>query len=300
MRPLWGRSHLKGPFFRFTAFASNAFSRWLYPSAVIAMVPVKLSFTGSLSTVSEAIFPGGKRLSERRKRSDSQKATVRKPAHSAARSRPPMLENRLGCVGQDGVSMAVGLRVRFRPACAEAGRRAVFGPRKRRVRMRNGFCGRRRKPWCNGCMKQPPPQAFGPPVTRLGDVMAHTTRYAFKGVKRLAHDAGVSPSAVSRLMGGKTNPSFLMVARIVDALERELGFPIDPRDLVAEGGNFRTRHSCDLCLCRGCLPDAATDEFGDLKQAFYGIEPGKWVTSRHPRGYEENVNPTEGGDDGRD
>lgn len=135
-------------------------------------------------------------------------------------------------------------------------------------------------------------QAFGPAVNRVGDVMAHTTRYAFKGVARLARDAGVSPSAVSRLINGRMNPSFLMVARVADALEREVGRPIDPRDLVAESGRFRTRFACDLTACRGCLPESATDEFGDLKQAFYGIEPGRWVSSRHPRGYEE-VNQTE-------
>lgn len=136
-------------------------------------------------------------------------------------------------------------------------------------------------------MEQPPKQAFGPAVNRVSDVMAHTTRYAFKGVARLARDAGVSPSAVSRLINGRMNPSFLMVARIADALERELGFRIDPRELVAEGGRFPTRHACELARCRGCLPECATDEFGDVKRAFYGVEPGGWVTSRFPRGCEE-------------
>ena len=77
-----------------------------------------------------------------------------------------------------------------------------------------------------------------------------------------------------------------MVARITDALERELGYRIDPRELVAEDGRFPTRYACDLIGgCRGCLPDAATDEFGDTKRAFEGVKPGQWVTSRHPRGY---------------
>lgn len=138
-------------------------------------------------------------------------------------------------------------------------------------------------------MNHPPPsQAFGPAVNRFGDVAAHTTRYAFKGVARLARDAGVSPSAVSRLINGKMNPSFLMVARITGALERELGYRIDPRDLVAENGEFLRRYACDLIDgCRGCLPESATDEFGDTKEAFKGIEPGRWVTSRYPAG----INP---------
>lgn len=142
-------------------------------------------------------------------------------------------------------------------------------------------------------MSNHPTQAFGPPINRVSDLMAHTRRYAFKGVRRLAQDARVSPSAVSRLINGKMNPSFLMVARITDALERELGRRIDPRDLVAESARYLTRHACDLAGCRGCLPEAATDEFGDVKQAFYGVRPGEWATSRHPRGYE----PVEGGGD---
>lgn len=144
-------------------------------------------------------------------------------------------------------------------------------------------------------MTHPPPQAFGPTVNRVSDVAAHTTRYAFKGVGRLARDAGVSPSAVSRLLNGKMNPSFLMVARITAALEKELGYRIDPRDLVAESGRFLTRFTCDLVAdCRGCYPDAATDEFGDTKRAFEGVRPGQWVTSRYPSGYE--VTAEEGGE----
>lgn len=148
-----------------------------------------------------------------------------------------------------------------------------------------GFCS----VWCNGCMKHPPPtQAFGPVINRVADLMIHTTRYAFHGVSRLAADANVSPSSVSRLINGKMNPSFAMVARITTALEQTLGYRIDPRDLVAELGRFLTPHTCDLAGCRGCLPENATDEFGDLKPAFDGVKPGRWVTSRHPKGYIES------------
>lgn len=139
-------------------------------------------------------------------------------------------------------------------------------------------------------MQHPPPlQAFGPAVNRVRDVAAHTNRYAFKGVSRLAKDAGVSPSAVSRLVNGLSNPSFLMVARLTEALEKELGYRIDPRDLVAEYGRFPTPFACDLAACRGCLPESAVDEFGSRKEAYEGVRPGRWVTSRHPRGYGVSV-----------
>lgn len=38
------------------------------------------------------------------------------------------------------------------------------------------------------------------PYSRLRDVMAHTPRYAFMPQARLARDAGISKSAVSRLV----------------------------------------------------------------------------------------------------
>ena len=135
-------------------------------------------------------------------------------------------------------------------------------------------------------MKQPTQvQAFGPVINRISDVMIHTNRYAFHGVAKLAEDAKVSPSAISRVMNGKTNPSFAMVARITAAIEDVLGYRIDPRDLVAEMGRFLTSHTCDLVHCQGCLPENALDEFGDLKPTYSGVEPGRWVTSRYPKGY---------------
>jgi len=134
--------------------------------------------------------------------------------------------------------------------------------------------------------KTPPKQAFGPTINRIADVMAHTNRFAFCGVARLAKDARVSASSVSRLINGKMNPSFAMVARVTSALEAAVGYRIDPRDLVAELGRFLTTNTCDLMGCQGCLPENATDEFGDIKPAFAKIKPGRWVTSRHPSGYQ--------------
>ena len=131
-----------------------------------------------------------------------------------------------------------------------------------------------------------PKQVFGPAVNRISDLMAHTDRYAFRGVSRLASDARVSASSVSRLINGKINPSFMLVSRVATALETQLKRPVDPRDLVGEHGKFLTRFTCDLAGCRGCLPDNATDEFGDIKPTFVGVQPGNWVTSKHPRGYQ--------------
>jgi transcriptional regulator with XRE-family HTH domain len=133
-------------------------------------------------------------------------------------------------------------------------------------------------------MKHQPKQVFGPTINRISDVMAHTTQYAFQGVPRLARDAGIHRTTLSRVIYGKINPSARTVGRIASALEKALGRPIDPRDLFAENGEFPTRNTCDLAGCRGCLPDAATDEFGDRKSAFANVQPGQWMTSQYPNG----------------
>jgi transcriptional regulator with XRE-family HTH domain len=132
---------------------------------------------------------------------------------------------------------------------------------------------------------KPPTQPLGPAINRIADVMAHTPFYQFKGTGRIAADARLDSSTVSRLIHGKINPSFILVARITAALEQRLGFKIDPRDLVSENGEFLTNYVCDLVACRGCLPENALDEFGDRKAAFINIQQGKWVTSRYPGGY---------------
>lgn len=134
--------------------------------------------------------------------------------------------------------------------------------------------------------KSPSKQAFGPAINRIADVMAHTNLYAFKGISRLAADAGVSRAAVSRVINGTRTPSTFMIERLRRALEKELKRPLDPRDLVAENGKFSTMYVCEVVGCRGCLPANAHDEFGAVKAAFQGVKPGAWVTSRFPRGFQ--------------
>ncbi len=116
--------------------------------------------------------------------------------------------------------------------------------------------------------------------------MIHVDKFACRGVQRLAEVAEVSPSSISRLINNKINPSFALVARVTAAIEKELGIRMDPRDLIAENGEFLTRSVCDLTGCLGCLPEQALDEFGRTQPAFTDVKPGTWVTSRNPKGFE--------------
>lgn len=87
---------------------------------------------------------------------------------------------------------------------------------------------------------------------RLVAVMDHIPIYSFQGRARLAADAGVSRAAISRLVAGKTSPSFAVTVAITAALERRLGRRLDPRELVSFDGRYPTASVCDLCGCRGC------------------------------------------------
>ena len=119
---------------------------------------------------------------------------------------------------------------------------------------------------------------------RILALMAHTSRYAFKGESGLAKDAGVSKSAVCRLLNGKSSPSFALVSRIARALEPHLqrgleGKRLDPHELDSLDGTYPTPSACALAGCKGCLPAHAYDEHNRLKPEFQGMKPSQWSLS---------------------
>lgn len=119
---------------------------------------------------------------------------------------------------------------------------------------------------------------------RILALMAHTNRYAFKGESRLAADAGVSKSAVCRLLNGQSSPSFALVSSLARALEPHLqnglgGQRLDPHELISLDGTYPTASACALAGCRGCLPAEAYDEDNRLRPQFRGMVPGQWSLS---------------------
>lgn len=116
-----------------------------------------------------------------------------------------------------------------------------------------------------------------PVRSRLGAVLAHTRRYAFQGQARLAKEAGVSRSAVSRLARGEVRPSFALVWKVTGALETALDRPLDPREWLSFDDRYPTASVCALCGCPGCLPDEAYDADGQIKPAWKHVLPGTWT-----------------------
>jgi transcriptional regulator with XRE-family HTH domain len=112
---------------------------------------------------------------------------------------------------------------------------------------------------------------------RLAAVLEHIQAYYFEGPSKLAADANVSRSALSRLVHGKSSPSYAVVCKVTAAIEKRLGRRIDPRDLVSIDGEHPTTSVCELCGCKGCLPECAYDESGNLKPCHRHLRPGKWT-----------------------
>jgi transcriptional regulator with XRE-family HTH domain len=127
----------------------------------------------------------------------------------------------------------------------------------------------------------PANHSAAPPVpprfrNRLPAVLEHIPIYSFEGQARLAKDAGIARSSMSRLIKGNTAPSYRLICAVTAAIERRLGRRIDPRDLVTDEATFPTPFVCSLMECPGCLPTSAYDEEDNLKAAFYDVDPGRW------------------------
>ena len=84
--------------------------------------------------------------------------------------------------------------------------------------------------------------------------MIHVNAYLLAPVTSLARDAGVSHSALSRVLSGQAAPSFSLACKVVRALERRLGAALpgghlDPCELFSLDGIYPTASVCDLVGC---------------------------------------------------
>ena len=109
--------------------------------------------------------------------------------------------------------------------------------------------------------------------------MDHIQAYYFDGPTHLAQDAGISHSALSRLLHGQSSPSYALVWAITKALERRLHRTINPCDLVSMDGSYSTASVCKLVGCVGCLPKMIYDSEGKILPAYLNVCRGKWSVS---------------------
>lgn len=96
--------------------------------------------------------------------------------------------------------------------------------------------------------------------------MVHVNWYLFSPQARLARDAGVSRSALCRVLSGQAAPSFALIWRVTKALEKRLGDKLpsgrlDPCELFSLDGTYPTLSACALVGCSGCrLVEALYEE----------------------------------------
>lgn len=123
-----------------------------------------------------------------------------------------------------------------------------------------------------------------PVFNRVRVLMVHAPRYGFQGQARLAADAGVSRSTISRLISGRINPSFRLAQAVTAALEKHLKTqmkrPLCLREVFSPDGAYPTPSGCALAGCRGCMPEEAYDAEGSLKPAYRDLRPGDWSLAR--------------------
>lgn len=112
---------------------------------------------------------------------------------------------------------------------------------------------------------------------RISAIMAHITRYSFRGTSRLAADAGVSKSTISHLVRGLNNPLYITARRIVKCLEFQLGRSLHPDEVFSLDGSYPTASVCQLCGCKACLPDSIYENDGSRKKGFEDVVPGLWT-----------------------
>ncbi|MGI4791063.1 MAG: hypothetical protein ACRYFS_19730 [Janthinobacterium lividum] len=115
-----------------------------------------------------------------------------------------------------------------------------------------------------------------PVHNRVRILLVHIPFLSIRGQARLAADIASSPSAISRLVTGRVNPSYRLARAVTDALERRLGRPLDIREVFSLDGTYPTQSGCALCRCRGCLPASAWGMDSVLKPEWQDAQPGDW------------------------
>ena len=113
-------------------------------------------------------------------------------------------------------------------------------------------------------------------LTRLPEIMSHTTRYSSKGRTRLAADSRCAPSTLSRLFRRGSSPTWELLNRVTKSLERATGRQLDPREIFSVDGTYPTKNVCELLGCPGCYPPWAHDAEGVLLPEFSRVKAGTW------------------------
>ena len=110
--------------------------------------------------------------------------------------------------------------------------------------------------------------------------MQHIPYFSIGGPARLARDAGVAKSTISRLLSGKSTPSYRLVIAVTHAIERRANQAIGAHELFSASGTYGTQSVCSLMQCGGCLPGEIYDRYTDqVLPQYRSLRPGNWQFS---------------------
>ena len=128
-----------------------------------------------------------------------------------------------------------------------------------------------------------PKLAQGSPLAfnRVRAVLLHIPHYTVAPKAQLALETGVSQNAMSRMVRGKLNPSYLTAELICRAINRRSSLKLPVEEIFSVDGYYPTPSACVLMGCKGCLPPEAWDERSDrLKPEWRHQKPGEWSKTK--------------------
>jgi transcriptional regulator with XRE-family HTH domain len=120
---------------------------------------------------------------------------------------------------------------------------------------------------------RPRPQLYN----RIGLIMTHTVRYAFRGLPQLAADCGIFRSTFYRIARGEVEVEFSQAEHIAQVLSKALEVPLSVREVFSPDGTYPTPSCCALCGCLGCRPTWAHTKDGTLRPEHRRQKPSDWT-----------------------
>ena len=108
---------------------------------------------------------------------------------------------------------------------------------------------------------------------RLPAVLRHVPRYAIDGPIKLARDVGIGKTTIYDIIHRRRAPGYWIVIKITHLLGVKLGKRLHTDDLFSLTGDYPTS-ACEVCGCKGCLPDEVFNPDGSRKPEYAHLKGG--------------------------
>jgi len=106
--------------------------------------------------------------------------------------------------------------------------------------------------------------------------MRHIPRYSIDGPAKLARDIGIGQTTIYDILHYRRTPGYWIIIKMTHLFSVKLGKRLHTDELFSLTGDFPTQ-ICELCNCRGCLPDEAYNDDGSRKAEYQHLIGGDFV-----------------------